>query len=267
MPKQYCWMEHCTLEEGSLQGGSEVMLDCTLVNVESSWTATDTPTFRYALTIYDSHLLLVGGNCYPSQQTTNKVYTMIDGGFKELLPPMKDKRCSSSAVSSASVLVVAGGWGDSQLSSVEVYNYGQWTYKQSLPCACFNATLALYSDELIVIGGERQGTKVYRISLQSLVSGTEQSPWETLPDVPFKNSAAAVFGGRILTIGGWKYPKSTSSIHAYSPNTQSWLHVGDIPKPLQDTCAIVLPTEELIVIGGLDKRTNSKHVFRAFIRG
>ena len=101
---------------------------------DGSWTVTDTPTYRYALTTYDSHLLLVGGKEYdPSEQITNKIYTMIDGEFKELLPPMKEKRYSSSAVSSGLVLAVAGGCGDTgPLSSVEVYNDGQWTSGKSL---------------------------------------------------------------------------------------------------------------------------------------
>ena len=106
---------------------------------DGSWTATDTPTYYYALTTYDSHLLLVGGKEYSSKQITNKIYTMIDGEFKELLPPMKEKRHSTSAVSSGSVLAVPGGFGESRtLSSVEVYNNGQWTSGQSLPDACLN---------------------------------------------------------------------------------------------------------------------------------
>ena len=126
-----------------------------------SWTATDTPTYHYALTTYDSHLLLVGGREYPSHQITNKIYTMIDGEFKELLPPMKKKRHSTSAVSSGSVLAVAGGYdGSRRLSSVEVYNNGQWTSGQSLPDACWNMKSVFHGDKWILIGR----TKVYCVS-------------------------------------------------------------------------------------------------------
>ena len=231
---------------------------------DGSWTVTDTPTYYYALTTYDSHLLLVGGKEYPSEQITNKIYTMIDGEFKELLPPMKEKRYSISAVSSGSVLAVAGGFDGSRLfSSVEVYNNGQWTSGQCLPDACRDMKSVFHGDKWILIG---QGTKVYCVSLQSLVSGADQSPWETLPDVPFPYSAAAVFGGRILSIGGGDYPNHTSSIHAYSPDTQSWIHVEDLPTPHYSTCAVVVPPGELIVLGGGMKGPRSKHVFRAFIK-
>ena len=236
---------------------------------DGSWIATDTPTCYYALTTYDSHLLLVGGKEYLSEQITNKIYTMIDGEFKELLPPMKEKRSSSSAVSSGSVLAVAGGRdGSRKLSSVEVYNGGQWTSGQSLPDARHDMKSVFHGDKWILIGGTEQGTKVYCVSLQSLVSGTEQSPWETLPDVPFEYSATAVFGGRILSIGGWNYSNPTSSIHAYSPDTQSWIHVRDlhVPTPLSSTCAIVVPSGELIVLGGGWILPWSKQVFRAFIK-
>ena len=238
---------------------------------DGSWTATDTPTCCYALTTYDSHLLLVGGREYPSVQVTNKIYTMIDGEFKELLPPMKEKRYSSSAVSSGSVLAVAGGFDGSRLlSSVEVYNNGQWTSGQSLPDACCDMKSVFHGDKWILIGG----TKVYCVSLQSLVSGTEQSPWETLPDVPFPYSATAVKtavaeygnGGHILSIGGYDYPNPTTSIYAYSPDTQSWIHVGDLPTPLYSMCAIVVPSGELIVLGGDKKGSWSEQVFRAFIK-
>ena len=230
---------------------------------DGSWTATDTPIYQYALTTYDSHLLLVGGIEYPSNQITNKIYSMIDGEFKELLPPMKEKRESTAAVSSGSVLAVAGGRGGSAiLSSVEVYNNGQWTSGQSLPDACYDMKSVFHGDKWVLIGG----TKVYCVSLQSLVSGTEQSPWETLPDVPFPNSAAAVFGGRILSIGGGNYSNPTSSIYAYSPDTQSWIHVGDLPTPLRNTCAIVVPSGELIVLGGDKKRSRNDEFFRAFIK-
>ena len=232
---------------------------------DGSWTATDTPTCNHALTTYDSHLLLVGGRECPSEQITNKIYTMIDGEFKELLPPMKEKRHSSSAVSSGSVLAVAGGWGGtSTLSSVEVYNNGQWTAGHSLPGACSNMKSVLHGVKWILIGpgGYKPGIKVYCVSLQSLVSGTEQSPWDILPDVPFPYSAVAVVGGRILSIGGGDYPKCTTSIYAYSPDTQSWIHVGDLPTPLRRMCAIVVPSRELIVFGGYWR----KQVFRAFIK-
>lgn len=234
-----------------------------------SWTATDTPTYMYALITYDTHLVLVGGREYPSEQITNKVYTMKDGNFKALLPPMKERRYFSSAVSSGSVLVVAGGSSNSgPLLSVEVFKDGQWTSRQSFPKTCYRMRSVLCGNTWILLGGDMQGTNIYSISLHSLISGKGQSTMETLANVPYTCSAAAIFGSRILSIGGWEYPNHISSIHAYSSDTQSWVLVGDLPAPLSSTCAVALPTGELMVIGGEGKRSlKSKQVFRAFIRG
>ena len=231
---------------------------------DGCWTTTDTPTYYYALTAYDSHLLLVGGIEYPSEQITNNVYTMIDGNFERVLPPMIEKRASSSVVSSGSVLAVAGGWGSlGLLSYVEVYSNRKWTTKHSLPVAAgYWMKTVLCGDKWILFGG----TKVYCVSLQSLISGTEETEWDMLASVPFANSAAALLGSHILSIGGI-YPRFTSAIHAYSTDNQSWVHVADLPTRLGDTCAIVLPTQELMVIGGDDKKSYNQRVFRASIRG
>ena len=102
---------------------------------DSAWTVINTPTSRYALTEYDSQLLLVGGIEYFSEQFSNKVFTLRNGEFVETLPPMREKRYRPSVVSSDSILVVAGGFGNSAvyLSSVEVFKDGQWITAPSVP--------------------------------------------------------------------------------------------------------------------------------------
>ena len=233
--------------------------------VDSTWTMTDTPTYWYTLVVHDSELLLVGGCECPTGEATNKVFTMRDGQFVEVLPPMKEKRRFLSAVSSGSALVVAGGRNTSEsLSSVEVFKDGQWTTAPSLPSAECVMKFALHGDQwyLITIQG-----KVFHTSLQSLISGADQSPWETLPDAPNHSSAAAFFGGHLLSIGGGLFYKSTTTIHALSSSTQSWEHVADMPVQLTDSSAVVLQSGELMVIGGKNIENHSNKVFRAFLKG
>ena len=231
--------------------------------VDSTWTVTDTPTRLYALIEHESQLLLVGGYEYPSEERTNKVFTLRDGEFVETLPPMREKRNRLSAVSSGSELVVAGGWGTSGWSSsVEVFRDGRWTTGPSLPTAGSNMKSALHGDMWYLI---QQNGKVFCTSIHSLLSKEDQSPWETLPDTPSLNSAAAFFGGHLLSIGGGGYLRPTSAIHAVSV---SWEHVADLPVPMSESAAGVSPTGELIVVGGYDRRGKcSDKVFRAFIKG
>ncbi len=217
--------------------------------VDSTWTVvTHTPTFRYTLVVHNSELLLVGGCEYPTEKVTNKVFTMRDGQFVEALPLMKERRRSPSAVSSGSALIVAGGLGiiSGDLSSVEVFKDGQWTTAPSLPSAAYEMKSALHGDQwyLITLLG-----KVFCASLQSLISGADKSPWETLPDAPNQFSAAAFFGGHLLSIGGG-FPNPTTIIYTFSTFTQSWGHVADLPLSMLRPTVVVLSSEQLIVING-----------------
>ena len=213
--------------------------------VDSTWTVTDTPTYRYTLVVHDSELLLVGGREYFTRELTNNIFTMRDGQFVETLPPMKESRSSPSAVSSGSALVVAGGEGTSgALSSVEVFKDGQWTTAPSLPNAGNDIKSALHGDLLYLI---MQNRKVFCASLQSLISGGDQSPWETLPDVPNKYSAAAFFGCRLLSIGGGGICNPSTAIYAFSPSTKSWEHVADLPVPVSLPTVVALSSDELLV--------------------
>lgn len=239
---------------------------------DDSWTTTVTPTYYYSLTTFNSCLLLVGGTEYPSEEeeTTNKIYTMINRDFEDSLPPMKEGRQSASVVSSGSALIVAGGYGFTPLSSVEVYKDGQWTSRQSLPGACYDMKSVLHKDKWFLVGGNGQGTKVYCVSLQSLISGAEadQSLWKILSDAPFECSSAAVFGDHFLSIGGIKNRKITPSIHAYSDLKRSWILVGELPTPMCCASVIFLPTGELMMIGGYQtSKSWSKQAFLAFIEG
>ncbi len=233
------------------------------LGVDSTWTVTDTPTFLYALVVHDSELLLVGGREYPTREVTNKIFAMRNGKFIEVLPRMNEKRESPSAVSSGSALVVAGGYSTRDLSSVEVFKDGQWTTAPSLPSAGSNMKPALHGDQWYLIQSNKN---VLRASLQSLISGTNLLPWETLPDAPSDFSATAFFGGHLLSIGGGDYNNLTAAIHAFSCSTQSWEHVADLPVPLREASAVLLPTGEIIVFGG--RRVHySTEVFKAILKG
>ncbi|XP_064401971.1 uncharacterized protein LOC135347820 isoform X4 [Halichondria panicea] len=230
-------------------GGWSIILYSFKLGVDSTWTVTDTPTFGYTLAVHDSELLLVGGRVYSTEEiTTNKIFTMRDEQFVEVLPPMKEKRNSPSAVSSGSALVVAGGTNTSgALSSVEVFKHGQWTTAPSLPSAEYNMKSALHGDQWYLITDEG---KAFCASLQSLISGDVQSPWETLPDAPNLYSAAAFFGGHLLSIGGG-FPTRTPTIYAFSTFTQSWERAADLPLSLDRwPTAVVLSSKQLIVSCG-----------------
>ena len=225
-----------------------------------TWSRINTPVYFYALVAYHSQLVLVGGKEYVGEgidgPVTNKLWTLTEHGqwSSETLPPMTTKRWGASAVEFAGNILVAGG-SPKSTNIVEVYNVGQWVKVLCLPESCCSLwmTSTVLDEHWYLMGGGVEEKEVYYASLESLVASCQSSEkilpslWKRLPDVPHKYSSAAVFGNRLIAAGG--FPR-TSSIYAYSPHTQSWVHVWDLPVGLQSTCTAVLPTGELMVIGG-----------------
>ncbi len=267
---QSVWLDGTLHVGGGITSGdlrAAVRLYSLRPGVDSAWTVRDTPTYFYALAVYNSELLLMGGRVYPTEEITNKVFTMKDGKFHESHPPMREVRMSPSVVNNGSALVVAGGLGPSgRLSFVEVLKDGQWMTAPSIPSAGGWMKSALHGDLWYII--QRNTKDVFCVSLQSLTSGTVSLPWKTLPDAPNKCSAAAFFGGCLLSIGGGEIRKATAAIHALSSNSQSWKHVANLPVPVKQSSAVVLSTGELLVIGGDDKGNNPfATIYGAFLSG
>ena len=73
-----------------------------------------------------------------------------------------------------------------------------------------------------------------------------------------------MLAGNLLAIGG----KETSSyggakkkeVYMYSPSTNSWIYISDLPAPRSETAVAVLSSTEILVIGGRsdgDSRVNT----------
>ena len=231
-----------------------------------TWSHIDTPVYYFALVIYQSQLVLVGGRKFLGEgrdgPVTNILWTLTERGqWRETLPPMRTKRRGASAVEFAGNILVAGGRDDEgrYTDIVEVYNshHGDWAKAHCLPKACYDMKSTVLNGHWYLMGGLGQGKKVYYASLDSLVASCQPSEkplpsvWKRLPDVPREHSSIAVFGNRLIAVGGGAFPSPSSSVHAYSPYNQSWVHVGDMPVGLRSTCTAVLPTGELMVVGGL----------------
>ena len=228
-----------------------------------TWSEIDTPVYRFVLITYHSQLVLVGGREYIGERgdvpVTNKLWTLTEHDqWRETLPPMTTKRYSASAVEFADNIIVAGGADNWRgIDIIEVYNGHHWAKAQCLPKPSSDMKSTVLNGHWYLMGGMGQGKEVCYASLDSLVASCQPSEkplpsvWKRLPDVPHIRSSIAVFGNRLIAVEGG-YPPS-SSIHAYSPHTQSWVHVGDMPVELDSTCTAVLPTGELMVIGGMSR--------------
>ena len=238
-----------------------------------TWSRIDAPVYYFALITYHSQLVLVGGREFVGKWSdgpvTNKLWTLTEHDqWRETLPPMTIKRYRASSVEFADIILVAGGEDDNWRNNVvEVYNGHHWAKAQCLPIPCYEMKSSVLNGHWYLMGGPEQGKEVYYISLDSLVAScrpSEKPVWKRLPDVPHSHSSTAVFGNRLIAVGGG-YP-SSSSIHAYSPHTKSWVHVGDMPVRLHSTCTAVLPTGDLMVIGGRSGTSIESCVHKASLK-
>ena len=223
---------------------------------EDSWDIIDTPTEWYALTTYHSQLVLVGGRDQKTKEVTNQLWVLDEQyHWTQPLPPMTKGCSNASAVNVGDHLIVAGGQDDIDvhpLDKVEVYDGHRWRKVESLPKACWWMTSTLHDGYWYLAGGKGQGSEVYQTSLESLIATSEvtgqTSAWKKLPEAPLQLSATATLRDQLITVGGGK--PISSAIHAYSLSTNSWVHVGDLPVACFSTCTVVLPTGELLVVGG-----------------
>ena len=225
-----------------------------------TWSTMDTPTYHFALVIYHSQLVLVGGIKYVGERLgplTNKLWSLSEcGNWEETLPPMITKRHSASAVSRGDHLLVAGGTTFDPLDVVEVFVYSdhRWVNTQPLPIPCQNMKSVVFNGYWYLMGGSRD-QNVYFVSLDLLIAscqplGETSYEWKKLPGVLHGQFSPAVFGNRLTVVVGDCITQPNSAVLAYSPSIESWVHVGNVPLiGDSSTCTIGLPTGELIVIG------------------
>ena len=231
------------------------------------------PTYQSALTTYNSQLVLAGGIEVASGSVTNSVRVFENGEWCPSIPAMTVARWGASAVSRGQHLIVAGGVSTRTIGGytdiVEVFDGRSWSTAQSLPQRCWYMQSVVYNDVWYVCGGGGQGCEVYSAPLQSIVESTrdtQSTVWTKLPPTPHGYSSITLFGQQLLTIGGG-LSSPTSAVHAFSPHSQSWPHVGDLPVALHSTCSLTLPNGELMTLGGTTGTGYSDSVFIGQLRG
>ena len=228
-----------------------------------SWTTIPSPTRESALAVYDSQLVLAGGRPV-SGLITNHLWVLEEDGktWSQPHPAMPTARYGASAISTDRHLIVAGGVDSPIIPTpvVEVYNGQEWMKTEPLPRGCYHMKQAYHNGTYYLLGGQFDPVAPYEsgfcASLQSLISkatphsSIEQGPvWKRLPAVDYDFSSVFIYEGILFVAGGFTMDW-TPTLQTYSPLTHSWLKVGELPVAVSSTCTIVLPTQELMMIGG-----------------
>ena len=191
------------------------------------------PYKNSGLAIIDSELTTVGG-MDGAVRRTNKLFTLRQGKWVEVYPPMKTARSSPAVVSTSDgdYLIAIGGYDSDGAATATVELIMQsrrWYTLTDLPQPLLRPSATICGDQLHVIGDDGNG---YSCSLQSLPSNDRPitSPltlsWKPLPPLPVEDSTAATLCGQLVLIGGRQGRSPLNSIHQLVEG--QWVEIGSI---------------------------------------
>ena len=238
------------------------------------------PVIWFGLGQVNGKLVAVGG-VKSGGQTSSEVYTYDERSrkWKQTIPPMPTARRFQGVLSLQSALVVAGGYKGFlehiPVSAVEIFkpDTSQWYRTDPLLTACRNMSLVAIGNTCYALGGyngshlnqalyasvdDFLGNAVPANQTTHSGSSDTQSAWKTLPNTPtyMYMPTAAVLAGKLLAIGGNETSKGGApkkEVYMYSPSTNSWIYISDLPAPRSFTTVAVLSSTKVLVIGGWDE--------------
>ena len=165
---------------------------------------------------------------------------------------------------------------------VEIFkpDTSQWYRTDPLPTARENILLVAIGNTCYALGGYKYPLLRLNQALYASVNdllhnavpanqtthSDTQSAWKTLPITPTYRPAAVVLAGKLLCMGGnhetSKGGVAKKEVYMYSPSTNSWIYISDLPAPRSGIAVAVLSSTEVLVIGGWaeGKRVNTVYM-------
>ena len=230
------------------------------------------------LTQFNNQILAIGGRtdalCY-----FNSIYRLTADSegkraWEEADFSMPIKRCSVIAVSTDTLLILAGGRGEeSNLRRIDVMDSSTntWYRALDLPEALYFSSASLSGEKIYFLGGHMGYNSVERNLMfscsiddlrKSFTSNrtrrrrsSSEAPanmWKTVAGPPTTRSACICFHDQILAIGGKGLDgKATSAVYGYNEHTNSWSTVSYMTTTRSQCFAITLSDEQILVVGGV----------------
>ena len=244
---------------------------------DDTWyTLPPAPVCYFGMGELNGQLVVVGGMTR-QHDVTGKVRTLNSSTHKwvESIAPMPTVRHSPAVFSLQSCLTVVGGGDqhDTHLSDVEIFmpHTSQWHKTTSpAPSPLYNMTTTVINNKCFI--AEYVSTKVYQlcVSLQQTTTDSTNTPqviteWTNLCNLPHKWCGLGSINGCLLAVGGGEWLNPTTTILGFSPITNTWKTVGELPEPRRGCTTVLLPTGELLVMGGWDGWSRTNKVWRAAI--
>ena len=238
---------------------------------EDQWTALPKcPHYNSALTVVNKQLTTVGGSHGRlGEDLTNSLASLTGEGkdrkWVEHFPRMATSRSDLAAVCRGTSLIAAGGHdGERRLRTVEVMDTEslQWTLVNPLPHPMEGASISVSQEKVYLLGGFDQNPTLSVFTCSTLqtqpLDAQLEKPanpltgWHQVADAPHYGSTAVCVREVLLAIGGWSAAGGeTSAIAAYNPTSDSWEDIGHMTTPRSWPLVALLPSNELIVAGGL----------------
>lgn len=261
-------------------------------STQEQWFAvTDCPNVFFALAMVDGCLTAIGGQrSHGSVAPTNELLSLMEAGgehemWVEINSPMPTKRTNATAVTTDSVLIVAGGANPpKKLDTVEIMNLAnkQWSVAMSLPrpVESLSSAYCPATDHVFLMGGDEDGgkamTAVLICSVEKLLHSCARfnriressEVWETLSELSVSHPTCVVVQDHLLALGGIEQGQQKTdsrAVYDYDFSSKSWKPVEMLPSPSHKLLAAVLPSNRLMVVGGFTKVNISDKVYFADI--
>ena len=210
------------------------------------------PYLNSGLAIIDSKLTTVGGRDRAGCRT-NRLFTLRQGKWVEVYPPMNTARSNPAVVSTSDgdYLIVIGGYDNDGVATatVELFQVKsrRWYKLTDLPQPLPYYSATICGDQLHVIGDDDNG---YSCSLQSLPSNDRPITlsWKTLPPLPVDESTAATLCGQLVLIGGGQGGSLVNSIHQLLEG--QWVKIGSMTRGRQWCLAVSPSPDRILIVGG-----------------
>ena len=256
---KYMW-QSATVVRGStayLSSGHDVY---SYTLTENKWTKLPQCKYEYfAMAVIKDTLTAIGGRCGNQYTGTNNLFSLVcASSWVEVLPQMPTKRVHPAAANTPTHLVVAGGRREltgNSLATVEVLNTETflWSAASSLPMTTRCPQMTTCGANIYLAD---ENCNVFTCTVVKLLKSNTRnviSVWARLitafPTPQW--SSLATLRGCVLVIGGCNDAGDPRrAIHCYDVANSSWSVVGEMPTPRYGALVAVLPSNELVVVGG-----------------
>ena len=228
--------------------------------------------FWFGMTTVNNQLVVVGGT---ANERTNLlgIWNEESQQWTHPFPPMNEVRSGPAVVTyNNRWMVVAGGFdGKDYLQSVEILNInaGKWFHGAPLPKSHMQYKLSstIIGNMWYIMNGfgPTASDGVLYASLDNLVTTSSfsaahrvQSPWIHVPTctaLPLEGSTVIALNGALVAVGGTGDDRNTC-LFIYRPESKSWIKAGEMPIGRYQCACVVLPDDELFVVGGNGSTTN-----------